>query len=339
MTVRVGFLGAGLIATYHSKMLRKAGQDVAWSGVYDPDRERAERFSAASGAPVCENEESVLDGCDAVYICSWTSEHLRLVTAAAGRGVAIFCEKPLAIDYPGAQAMAEIVAAAGVVNQVGLVLRFSPAFCWLRHLASDARGGRVMSVVLRNDQYIPVQGAYASTWRSDVRLAGAGTLLEHSVHDVDMLELLAGRITSVTARSAEFHRIAGIEDAVAATLMFGDGAVGVMASVWHDLLERPSLRRVEVIRERQWCELDGSDWFGPVRWLHAGGREEVLADDALATRVYSMGLTVPNPDGAFVDAVGDQRPADPDFATAVRAHAVVDALYRSAAADGAPVSV
>jgi predicted dehydrogenase len=121
--------------------------------------------------------------------------------------------------------------------------------------------------------------------------------------------------------------------------MFGDGAVGVMASVWHDLLERPSLRRVEVISERLWCELDGSDWFGPVRWQHAGGEQEVLEGDSLATRVYTMGLTVPNPDGAFVAAVRDQRPAYPDFATAVRAHAVIDALYRSAATGGAPIAV
>jgi predicted dehydrogenase len=339
MTIRVGFLGAGLIATFHSKSLRKADEDVAWSGVYDPDRGRAQRFSEASGAPVCDSEEAVLDGCDAVYVCTWTAAHQRLVAAAAERGLAVFCEKPLAIDLADARAMAGIVAAAGIVNQVGLVLRFSPAFCWLRHLVGSPQGGRLMSVVLRNDQYIPVQGAYASTWRGDVRLAGAGTLLEHSIHDVDLLELIGGTVTSVTARSAEFHGIAGIEDSVAATLMFGDGAVGVMASVWHDMLERPSLRRVEVFCERLWCEVDGSDWFGPVRWLHAGNEEEVLEGDALATRAYQMGLTVPNPDAAFIAAVRDQRPARPDFASALRAHAVVDGLYRSAAAGGAPVAV
>jgi predicted dehydrogenase len=339
MTVRVGFLGAGLIATYHSKLLRKAQQDVVWSGVYDPDPERAERFAAASGAPVCDSEEAVLDGCDAVYICTWTSSHLRLVAAAAERGLAVFCEKPLAMNLADAQAMVGMAATAGIVNQVGLVLRFSPAFCWLRHLVADPEGGRIMSVVLRNDQYIPIQGSYASTWRGDVRLAGAGTLLEHSIHDVDLLELIGGTITSVNARSAEFHGIAGIEDSVAATLTFGDGAVGIMASVWHDILERPSLRRVEVFSERQWCEVEGSDWFGPVRWLRSGGTPEVLEGEALATRVYDVGLTVENPDAAFIAAVRDQRPAQPDFAAALRAHAVVDGLYRSAAEGGASVAV
>ena len=39
MTVRVGFLGAGLIATYHSKSLHRAKADVVWTGVYDTDAE------------------------------------------------------------------------------------------------------------------------------------------------------------------------------------------------------------------------------------------------------------------------------------------------------------
>ena len=48
MTVRVGFLGAGLIATYHSKSLRRSGAELVWAGVHDPDRERAEGFATAS---------------------------------------------------------------------------------------------------------------------------------------------------------------------------------------------------------------------------------------------------------------------------------------------------
>ena len=89
-TVRVGFLGAGLIATFHSKMLRRSGEPFERAGVYDPDPARAEQFAIASGSRVCATEEEVLDTCDAVYICTWTSEHPRLVDAAAERGLAIF---------------------------------------------------------------------------------------------------------------------------------------------------------------------------------------------------------------------------------------------------------
>ena len=99
--LRVGFLGAGLIATFHSKMLRRSGEAFERAGVYDPDPARAEAFARASGSTVCASEEEVLDGCDAVYICTWTSEHPRLVDAAVERGLAVFCEKPLATTLEG----------------------------------------------------------------------------------------------------------------------------------------------------------------------------------------------------------------------------------------------
>src|SRR3954452_11749278 len=126
MTVRVGFLGAGLIATFHSKMLHVSGEDVAWAGVYDPDPERAADFAKASGATVASTEDEVLDASDAVYVCTWTAEHQRLVAAVAERGLAVFCEKPLAVDLATAREMCQTVERSGVPNQVGLVLRRSP---------------------------------------------------------------------------------------------------------------------------------------------------------------------------------------------------------------------
>src|SRR5690606_40178544 len=60
------------------------------------------------------------------------------------------------------------VEEAGVVNQCGLVLRRSPAFRWVHHLLAQPEAGSVQNLVFRDDQYLPVQGQYASTWRSDV---------------------------------------------------------------------------------------------------------------------------------------------------------------------------
>ncbi len=334
MTVRVGFLGAGLIATYHSKSLRWGGADAIRTGVYDPDPERAARFAAASGATACDTEEEVLDGCDAVYVCTWTSEHPRLVDAALARGLAVFCEKPLATNLAGAAAMTAAVARAGVVNQVGLVLRRSPAFTYLQHLISDPASGRVMTVVFRDDQFIPTQGMYGSTWRGDVAKAGSGTLLEHSIHDIDVLQWLAGPISTVSARSAHFHELAGIEDAVAVSVGFSAGGVGTLASVWHDVLERPSLRRVEVFCERGWFAMEEDDWWGPIHWTRLGGAQGSLRGQDLEAAVRDAGLPVENPDREFIDCVAAGRPAHPDFATALRAHVVADAIYRSAAAGG-----
>ena len=136
----------------------------------------------------------MLDGCDAVYVCTWTSEHPRLVAAAAERGLAVFCEKPLATDLAAAEAMADAVAGAGRrqpgrAGPAPLARRSSGPGTW----SSRPDAGRVMAVVFRDDQFIPVQGHYGSTWRADRDQAGAGTLLEHSIHDVDMLRFARRR--------------------------------------------------------------------------------------------------------------------------------------------------
>jgi UDP-N-acetyl-2-amino-2-deoxyglucuronate dehydrogenase len=337
--LRIGFLGAGLIATYHSKSLRHCGAPVARMGVYDPDTARAEAFARASGHTVMFTEDDVLDSCDAVYVCTWTSEHLRQVEKAAARNLAVFCEKPLAFDLATAERMSEMVASAGVVNQVGLVLRRSPAYLWARHLIDDQVAGVVMGVVCRDDQFIPIQGHYGSTWRGDRALAGSGTLLEHSIHDVDMLRVLVGEIDRVSGHVTNFHGHDGIEDVASATIRFASGALGTLASIWHDNLARPSLRRVEVFCSRRHIVIEGDDWYGPVGWTDTNGDTGSLAGDELSAAVAALQGGSENPDGAFVGSSLAGTPATPDFAEAVKAHRIVDAMYASSVRGGASIEV
>jgi predicted dehydrogenase len=336
-TIRVGFLGGGLIARYHAMMLRLAEADAVIASVHDPDPAKAEPFLSETGAELVDSEEDVLDAVDAVYVCTWTSEHPRLVRAAADRGLPVFCEKPLAVDLPTARSMIDTVERAGVINQVGLVMRDYPGFQQLRHLTERPAAGRVMSVVFRDDQYIPIQGMYASTWRSDPARSGAGTLIEHSVHDLDILEWMLGPVESVTARSSTVHGIDGIEDVVVATLAFESGTLGTLTSVWHDVLDRPSLRRVEVFCENSYAVLEG-DVFGPVRWTGPDDEQGDLEGDALVDDLKGRGVGLRNPDGAFIEAVQRGTSAHPPFSAALRAHVLVDAIYRSAAAGGRPVA-
>ncbi|MFM2077007.1 MAG: hypothetical protein RJA49_897 [Actinomycetota bacterium] len=337
--LRIGFLGAGLIATYHSIMLKRSGAPFVRTGVFDPDAARAEAFAAASGHTVCSSVDEVLDGCDAVNICTWTNSHADLLERAVARGRHVFCEKPLAFTADEAQRMADAADAAGVTHQVGLVLRHSPAYLWAKHLVEGADAGRVMTVVFRDDQFIPIQGHYASTWRGDIELVGAGTLLEHSIHDVDMLRFLVGEVRRVSAHMGYFHGLDGIDDVATASLRFADGATGVLNSVWHDNLARPSLRRVEIFCERRHIVIEGDDWLGPVSWTDSDGTTGSLEGEALSAAVDPMRDGSANPDGEFVRAALDGRPATPDLHTAVAAHRIVDAMYASAAADGDAVDL
>jgi len=210
---------------------------------------------------------------------------------------------------------------------------------WARELITDPAAGAVMSVVFRDDQFIPIQGHYKSTWRSDKEKAGAGTLLEHSIHDVDMLRFLIGDVTSVSARATYKHGLDGIEDCVAASIQFANGAIGTLTTIWHDNLSRPSLRHVEVFCEKRTVIIAGDDWFGPVTWSDADGSTGSLEGEELLEKTAPLAMTDANPDGAFVRNAASRQVAFPDFSIALEAHRIVEAMYRSARNSGNAVDV
>lgn len=336
MTLRLGFYGAGLISGVHTWMLRDV--DVAHKivAVCDPDAERAAMMAQRFGADVV-GEDELLDVVDAVFITCWTSEHERLVAKAAQSQRAVFCEKPLAFDAAAATRMADVVEAAGVVNQVGLVLRTSPTFRVLKHLLADPRAGRTIAVVFRDDQYIPNQGFYASTWRVDPSLAGRGTLLEHSIHDVDMLQWILGPVAAVSCTTREHHGYDRIDDLAAARLEFESGAVVQLTSVWHDILERGSLRHVEVFCDNLYVKLE-DDRLGPVRWQFTGEGEQMVEGEATLEFLRAIGDRMPSLEQNFLEAVRDGTAATPTLRDAVAAHQIVDALYASADGGGGVVN-
>lgn len=331
-------VGAGFVAREHVQLLARV-PDAVLTAIYDIDSQRAASLARHAGAASVGSIEEVVAGCDAVYVCTWTSEHHAVVEAVVGAGRALFCEKPLGPDIDEARTVAATVLRSGVINQAGLVLRYSPAFFWLEHLVGDPRSGRLLSVSFRSDQLIPLGGGYASTWRADPARAGSGVLLEHSIHDIDMLERLGGRVDSLSARSRSVHGIDGIEDVVVASLGFKSGAVGSLTTVWHDVGERLEDRSVEIFCERLWCRLDGSYHLGPVSWQRPGEPRESLGGEQLRRAALAAGLDTDNEDQAFVASVLDGKPANPDVAAALRAHQVVDAAYRSARQAGQALAV
>ena len=258
-----------------------------------------------------DSEEAVLDAVDAVYVCTWTSEHPRLVAAAVERGLPVFCEKPLATTLDGARGRwPTAVAAAGVVNQVGLVLRSSPAFLELKHQIEDPRSGRVQAAVLRDDQFLPVQGMYGSTWRADPE-QGRGRARCSSTRSTTSTRSsgCSARSVSVSARSSTFHGNPGIEDTVVVGMELAGGAQVSLTSVWHQLLERPSLRRLEVICEHAFFTLE-HDVMGPVTWTRPGEQGSLEGGELFSAVAERHDGRSPNQDAGFVEAVasGDARP-------------------------------
>ena len=192
--LRIGLVGCGHIGTVHSFALRQLADaglvDADVTATYDTDPERARRLAEPNDATPAESLDALLDAVDVAWICTWTAGHLPAVEAAVARHLPVFCEKPLAPTLADCRRIAEQLGQ--VPHQVGLVLRHAPVFRNLAEIVHSGRYGKPMALVLRDDQYFPIQGMYGSTWRSDVEKAGGGTLIEHSIHDLDVINWVLG---------------------------------------------------------------------------------------------------------------------------------------------------
>ena len=350
--LRIGFVGSGLIAWAHGlglkAMIDGGVVQAEIVAVFDQSERRAQGFADAMGpsCAVVSTPEAVSSGSDAVWVCTPTSAHRAGVDAALAAGRAVFCEKPLAVDLSSATALVDAVVAAGVPAQSGLVLRSAPVFRALRSLVGSGDLGAPMATVFRDDQYFPIRGTYASKWRADVSQAGGGCLIEHSIHDVDILRFCFGEVESVTARTANFAGHDGIEDLAAVTMSFHGGFEAQLTSVWHDVMSRGSTRRIEVFCRDAMVWLD-DEFRGPLHVETSAGVEVRACPspdwvDALPLPDDEVGLAVRayvEADRSFVDAVVGGTDPEPDLGEALVAHRLVDAAYRSAAEGGAPQAV
>ncbi len=353
--LRIGLIGCGFIGRFHSAAIRNLIRlglvDAEYAAVCDRDQARAQAFAATAGVRwVSTDANEIIDSpdIDVVFICVPTAAHKPLVLRAAERGKHVFCEKPLATNLADVEEMVAAVEKAGVKSGVGLVLRHSPILNVLKSQTEDPTLGRLMVIVFRDDQFFPIQGHYASDWRKDRRQAGAGTLLEHSIHDVDVLRWLGGDVQRVRGLVRNFAGHEGIEDLAVATLEFEDGATAQLSSIWHNVLGRPSTRRLELFYENGVFFLD-NDFLGPIYLQTHARAAEVIPEEEVRTRyLRSLGLDEPSlAEGLrysleqffFLRAVAADEQPFPDFRVALEAHKVVDAIYRSAALGGEAIDL
>lgn len=344
---RIGIVGAGFIGQIHSfalhALVTQGLVDARVVVVCDENEERAQRLAAHHDARVHSSLDDALDEVDVVWVCTPTSTHAAIVSEAVRAAKAVFCEKPLGRNLAEAE---EVAAALGAVpHHVGLVLRSAPVFRGLKEQLEGGRFGRAMAAIFRDDQSFPVEGIYRSSWRSDVTVAGAGTLLEHSIHDLDLLRWLLGEPTRVTGVIANFSGHPGVEDVATVLLDFGGGTSASLTSVWHGVTTRLSTRRLEVFCERGLLWLD-DDNLGPLHIETDAGSETIQCEpppwvvdlDLPAEVAKPLGLYA-TPAKVFLDGLDRGEGLGPGAAEALAAHRLVDASYRSAGMGGQPVQV
>lgn len=199
--------------------------DVEVVGVVDSDEECARRWAERFGAPAFGDWASVLaaePGACLVY--SETSLHEAYVEAAAAAGVAVFVEKPLAVEPVAAR---RVAAHLDPRAQVGFFLRYCPAIRSLVRLVRDDALGGVGSVSARFVHDGWSDGRFDGEYRWMAAPAeGGGGFFDLAVHCLDLLELVGGVIQRV-----ERVDLAGAHHGTA-SVHLARGATGRIEAGW-----------------------------------------------------------------------------------------------------------
>jgi len=226
MSLRIGVLGAGMIGSWHARILSELG-GVTLAGVCDTDAARADELAGAFGVPGWSEPERFFAeaGLDGVVIATPEAVHAEQVEMAAAAGAGVMIEKPAAPDTAGVRAIMATVARAGIPAMVGHVERFEPGSALLRDAVAEGVCGKVAAVLARR-QFGPA-GAE--------KYAASSTLRILAVHDFDLVRWVhpapVEEVHAVAGRGA-LHAAHGIDDHVITTLRFADGAVGCVESGW-----------------------------------------------------------------------------------------------------------
>lgn len=353
--VRIGMVGCGSIGQIHADGLAKLADEGELVPVIAADPSDEALAAAQRNCPFAEtthDPQAVFDhpGIDAVLITSPTRYHPAAIDAALDRDLPLLCEKPLAPTFDEVARVVAAVDAAPVVAQVGFHSRFNPLFCRLHELVVSGEFGRVLGYVLREDQFWPTGAVVEghSSWRSDPAASGGGALVEHTIHGCDLVSWMFGPAVSVSARTRSLFDF-GVEDIAALHVQHDSDVVGTIATVFNGVEGREE-RRLEVFFEQGTVEITGDFIVGATEdslTIHRPRRPSERVDlAALRDRMFAgWGVTRRDfifyqylADRAFVRCVRDRVAPTPGFTDAYRAHALVDAAYRSAAGDGRPMT-
>lgn len=206
----------------------RARPELSLRGVFDADREGAERIATPFGAPVVDSLDELLAlGADIVVCAGVYNERAATVIAALESGADVLCDKPLCIALDELDAIEAAMRRTG--RQVALMLekRTYPETLALRAALRSGELGRLVAF----SSWAPhkLLRDVRAPWFLDPATYG-GILADLLVHDVDIALQLTGA-TRGTVRGWLGPQIdTGFRLQGGATVSFGDGDGPVLSA-------------------------------------------------------------------------------------------------------------
>ncbi|MEV0644046.1 Gfo/Idh/MocA family oxidoreductase [Phytomonospora sp. NPDC050363] len=149
--IRLGVIGLGAMGG-HVLASARDHADLTVTAAADLDPATVDRHRATDPGVVFTTDPAAVvasDDVDAVYIATPPAFHAELAVAALRRGLAVFCEKPLAISEADGRAMLAAAEEAGVACAVNFALSDRAAVLEIERALGAGEAGDVVGVDVR----------------------------------------------------------------------------------------------------------------------------------------------------------------------------------------------
>jgi predicted dehydrogenase len=163
---------------------------------------------------------------DAVLIGSPSGMHAEHGIASARQGLHVLVEKPIDITTDRADALIAACEQAHVKLGVFFQDRVATDILKLKMLIDAGKLGKPILISASVKWYRPPEYYAGSRWRGTWSLDGGGALMNQGIHTVDLMLLLFGEVSSCWGRTITALHEIEVEDTVAATFEFENGAIG-----------------------------------------------------------------------------------------------------------------
>ncbi len=355
-----GIVGCGVIAPTHAGAIKQIpGASVI--GAADVVRDRAVEFarkfdiSSAYGSV----EELLNDcPCDAVCVCTPSGLHADVAVKAMRAGKHVVIEKPMDVTTEACDRLIRTAKETGRKLTVISQHRFDLGTRVAKQAIDSGKLGRIVLADASVRWYRTQEYYDSGDWRGTWALDGGGALMNQGVHTVDLLQWLAGDVSSITAHtSTATHERIETEDIAVALLKFANGALGSITAttsaypgfpVRIDIYGTEGSLILEGDRLREMRLKNGEIYEGERAAAHAlsvaqGGTKSVEEEAVHATGAASdpgalWGDSHRDQIVDFIAAVNDDRAPLIDGEAARKPVAIIKAVYLSSKT-GSSVSI
>jgi myo-inositol 2-dehydrogenase / D-chiro-inositol 1-dehydrogenase len=181
--LKMAVIGTGFIGSVHARNIaRHPGSELV--AVNDTNFEFAKKAAAATGARAVAEIADIFENkeIEAVVIGTPTNTHVEYLTRAARAGKAIYCEKPIGLDYAEAVKAVNGVRETNVPVMLGFNRRFDASHAAVKEAVEKGEVGKIEIVQLTNRGPKPPSIEY-------IKVSG-GQMRDQTIHFFDLLRWL-----------------------------------------------------------------------------------------------------------------------------------------------------